>query len=128
MGSQPKAPTPLVPETQPILIVGAGPTGLTAALEMSRLGVPVRLVEQKAEPSTTSRALAVQARTLELLQQRGLAAEMVRLGNQGNATTLYGNDKLLAKVQLNEIESRYNYILLLSQAETERLLREQVAR
>jgi 2-polyprenyl-6-methoxyphenol hydroxylase-like FAD-dependent oxidoreductase len=67
--------------SDPILIVGAGPTGLTAALELSRLGIPVRLIEKALEPSTTSRAIGVQARTLELLQQRGLAEEMVHLGN-----------------------------------------------
>ena len=115
-------------ETNPILIVGAGPTGLTAAMELSRMGVPVRLIDKWAAPSTTSRALAVQARTLELLAQRGLADEMLRRGNIGHATTLYGNGKQLAKVNLSEIESRYNYILLLAQSETEELLREQVQR
>src|SRR5450830_1260473 len=54
----------------PVLIAGAGPTGLTAAMELSRMGVPVRLIDKLTAPSATSRALAVQARTLELLQQR----------------------------------------------------------
>ena len=48
-----------------VLVVGAGPTGLTAAMELSRLGVGVRIIDRASEPSTTSRALAVQARTLE---------------------------------------------------------------
>ncbi len=117
-----------MPETNPILIVGAGPTGLTAAMELSRMGVPVRLIDQRVAPSTTSRALAVQARTLELLAQRGLTAEMLHRGNIGHAATLYGNGRQLAKVNLSEIESRYNYILLLAQSETENLLREQVQR
>jgi 2-polyprenyl-6-methoxyphenol hydroxylase-like FAD-dependent oxidoreductase len=55
-----------------VLIVGAGPTGLTAALELSRLGIPVRIIDKQAAPPTTSRAIGVQARTLELLEQRGL--------------------------------------------------------
>ncbi|AMR29121.1 hypothetical protein A0257_19840 [Hymenobacter psoromatis] len=128
MSKLPDAPVALVPETNPILIIGAGPTGLTAALELSRLGVPVRLIEQRTEPATTSRALAVQARTLELLAPRGVAAPMLALGNRAWATTIYDSEKQLAQVNLRDIPSRYNFILLLAQSETERLLREQVAR
>ena len=115
-------------DTRPILIVGAGPTGMTAAMELSRFGIPVRIVDKLLKPSSTSRALAVQARTLELLEQRGVSAEMVKIGNQGRAATIYSSGKLLGKVRLSEIKSRYNYILLLSQGETERILREQLAR
>ena len=68
--------------TDPVLIVGAGPTGLTAALELSRMGVSVRLIDKRQAPATTSRAIGVQARTLELFEQRGLTEEMVRLGNR----------------------------------------------
>jgi NADPH-dependent 2,4-dienoyl-CoA reductase/sulfur reductase-like enzyme len=68
--------------TNPVLIVGAGPTGLRAALELSRMGVAVRLIDKREAPATTSRAIGVQARTLELFEQRGLTEEMVRLGNR----------------------------------------------
>ena len=54
------------------LIAGAGPTGLVLALLLARMGVRVRIVDPVAEPGTTSRALAVQARTLEFDQQLGL--------------------------------------------------------
>ena len=52
-----------------VLIVGAGPTGLVLALWLTKLGVKVRIIDKTAEPGTTSRALAVQARTLELYRQ-----------------------------------------------------------
>ncbi|MDF5733501.1 MAG: FAD-dependent monooxygenase [Rhizonema sp. PD38] len=113
---------------RPVLIVGAGPTGMTAAMELSRFGVPVRIVDKLLEPSTTSRALAVQTRTLELFEQRGLIQEMLRIGNKGTATTIYGDGKRLGKVDLKEIKSRYNFIILIPQSETERILREQLVR
>ena len=56
-----------------VLIVGAGPTGLVLALWLTKLGVRVRIVDKTAEAGTTSRAVAVQARTLELYRQVGLA-------------------------------------------------------
>ena len=113
---------------RPVLIVGAGPTGMTAAMELSRLGVPVRIVDKLVSPSTTSRALAVQTRTLELFEQRGLIQEMLQIGNKGTAVTIYGDGKRLGKVHLEEIKSRYNFIILIPQSETERILREQLLR
>ena len=112
----------------PILIVGAGPTGLTAALELSRFGVPVRLIDRAKEPATTSRAIGIQARTLELMQQRGLADEMVRLGNPAPGASVYGGGRRVVRLDYGHIDSRYAYTLFLSQAETERILREAVGR
>jgi 2-polyprenyl-6-methoxyphenol hydroxylase-like FAD-dependent oxidoreductase len=77
--------------TDPVLIVGAGPTGRMAALELRRLGLPVRIIDKLSEPSTTSRAIGVQARTLELLEQRGLAEALIRCGHQCAAGVVYGN-------------------------------------
>jgi 2-polyprenyl-6-methoxyphenol hydroxylase-like FAD-dependent oxidoreductase len=73
---------------KPVLIAGAGPAGMMAAIELSRFGIPVRLIEKKSEPETTSRAIGVQARTLELLEQRGLAKALVELGNPGFAGSI----------------------------------------
>ena len=114
--------------SNPVLIAGAGPTGLTAALELSRMGVAVRLIDKREGPASTSRAIGVQARTLELFEQRGLAQEMVRLGNRGRFGSIYGRGKRVFGLDFGHVESRYTFMLLISQAETERILREAVAR
>ena len=65
-----------------VLIVGAGPTGLVLALWLTRLGVKVRIIAKTAELGTTSRALAVQARTLELYRQLDLTDAVLKLGHK----------------------------------------------
>ncbi len=64
----------------PVLIVGAGPTGLVLGLWLTKLGVQARIIDQTAEPSTTSRALAVQVRTLEYYRQLGIADPVIAGG------------------------------------------------
>ncbi len=115
-----------VNQERPVLVVGAGPTGLTAAMELVRLGVRVRIVDRAPAPSTTSKALAIQARTLELLRPRGVGDAMLRRGRRASGTAIYGRGRKLATVELDRIPGRYNHILLLPQAETEELLAERV--
>ena len=64
-------------EQSDVLIVGAGPTGLVLALWLTKAGVKVRIIDKTADPGTTSRALAVQARTLELYRQLDLTDAVV---------------------------------------------------
>ena len=112
-------------ETQdPVVIAGAGPTGMMAALELSRFGIPVRLVEKRTEPATTSRAIGVQARTLELFEQRGIQATLVGRGNHARAAAAYGGGKQLFRLDFAGLDSTYNYLLFVSQAETEQVLRD----
>jgi 2-polyprenyl-6-methoxyphenol hydroxylase-like FAD-dependent oxidoreductase len=111
-------------DLKPVLIAGAGPTGMMAAIELSRFNIPVRLIEKKTEPETSSRAIGVQARTLELLEQRGLGSSLVKLGNHGLAFSLYGDGKRIWRLDFERISSKYNYLLFVSQAETENVLRE----
>ena len=72
-----------------VLIVGAGPTGLVLALWLTKLGVRVRIIDKTAEAGTTSRALAVQARTLELYRQLDLADEVVARGHRSPGVNLW---------------------------------------
>jgi 2-polyprenyl-6-methoxyphenol hydroxylase-like FAD-dependent oxidoreductase len=111
-------------DLKPILIAGAGPTGMMAAIELSRFNIPVRLIDKNDKPETTSRAVGVQARTLELLEQRGLASSLVKLGNAAVAASIYGDGKRIFRLEFERISSKYNYLLFVSQAETEKVLRE----
>ena len=72
-----------------VLIAGAGPTGLVLALWLTRLGVRVRIIDRAAEPGTTSRALAVQARTLELYRQLELTEAVLEGGWKVPAINLW---------------------------------------
>src|SRR5690349_20151683 len=113
-----------------VLIVGAGPTGLVLALWLTRLGVRVRIIDKTSEPGTTSRALAVQARTLEFYQQIGLADAVVERGRKVIAANLWvhGNKSACAVFgELGEGISPFPYALVFPQDEHEKLLIERLA-
>src|SRR5580693_8641088 len=113
-----------------VLIVGAGPTGLVLALWLTELGVRVRLVDKSAEPGTTSRAVAVQARTLELYNQVGLAGAVVERGRKAAAANLWVAGKKVARAVFGDMGaglSPYPYALLFPQDEHERLLIDRLA-
>ena len=112
-----------------VLIVGAGPTGLVLALWLTRMGVPVRIVDKTNEPGTTSRALAVQARTLELYQQIGLAAAVVERGRRFAAVNVWVSGKKKARAAFGDFGadlSPFPYALIFPQDEHERLLIERL--
>jgi 2-polyprenyl-6-methoxyphenol hydroxylase-like FAD-dependent oxidoreductase len=118
------AMAPLIRNNQ-VLVVGAGPTGLVLALWLTRLGVRVRLVDKAAAPGTTSRALAVQARTLELYGQAGLADGVVARGRKAVAANFWVAGRKVAHVVLGDIGaglSPYPYALIFPQDEHERLI------
>jgi 2-polyprenyl-6-methoxyphenol hydroxylase-like FAD-dependent oxidoreductase len=113
-----------------VLIAGAGPTGLVLALWLTRMGVRVRIVDKTAEPGTTSRALAVQARTLEFYSQVGLADTMVAQGRKTIAANLWVAGKRAAHAVLGEMGkglSPFPFALIFPQDEHERLLVERLA-
>jgi 2-polyprenyl-6-methoxyphenol hydroxylase-like FAD-dependent oxidoreductase len=126
-GSEPGASS-ISATTLPVLIAGAGPTGLTAALELARQQIPVRIVDKEHAPATTSRAIGVQARTLELLEMRGLVDEFVELGLRAAGGCIYGGGKRVFRMDFSRLHSTYNYVLFISQVETERILRERLER
>ncbi|MEO8567078.1 MAG: FAD-dependent monooxygenase [Betaproteobacteria bacterium] len=114
-----------------VLIVGAGPTGLVLALWLTGLGIRVRIIDKTAEAGTTSRALAVQARTLELYRETGLADAVVDRGRNILAVNLWVSGKQVAHGVLGAMGagiSPFPYALVYPQDEHERLLIDRLAK
>ncbi|TIX36513.1 MAG: hypothetical protein E5V40_24740, partial [Mesorhizobium sp.] len=108
-----------------VLIAGAGPTGLTLALWLTRLGVPVRIFDKAAAPGETSRALAVQARTLEFHRQIGIVDDVLAAGVRLERLTLHTPAGVAAKLPLSDFGrgiSPYSFAFALPQDIHERLL------
>ena len=112
-----------------VLIIGAGPTGLVLALWLTKLGVNVRVLDKTAEPGTTSRALAVQARTLELYRQLNLADAVVERGHRVPAVNLWVKGEPAARLPFERIGSDltpYPFLHIFPQDQHERLLIERL--
>jgi len=108
-----------------VLIVGAGPTGLMLANQLARRRVRVRIIDRHAGPARESRALGVQARTLEIYSHLGIADQAVALGKKADGAVLWAEGRRAARVPLGDIGrdvSPYPYLLVLGQDDNERLL------
>src|SRR6266704_802448 len=112
-----------------VLIIGAGPTGLVLALWLTKLGVKVRIIDKTAEPGTTSRALAVQARTLELYRQLDLTEDVIAGGHRIPAVNLWVKGEAAARVAFESVGSGltpYPFLHIFPQDQHERLLIERL--
>ncbi|SEG93555.1 NADPH-dependent dioxygenase [Actinacidiphila yanglinensis] len=118
------------PSAPAVLVAGAGPVGLVAAHELARRGVPVRVVDRAAGPATTSRALAVHARTMEILEQMGVLRDLMPLGRKVEHFSLHMRGRTLIRFDTNysALPTRFPFSLMVDQVVTERVLRERLAR
>lgn len=105
-----------------VLVVGAGPTGLTLAAALATQGVRATVIDRQAEGANTSRAAVIHARTLEVLEALDVTSRLVERGLQAQRFTIRDRDRVLVPIDFAPLPTRYPYTLMLSQAVTESVL------
>jgi 2-polyprenyl-6-methoxyphenol hydroxylase-like FAD-dependent oxidoreductase len=114
-----------VKENPRVLIAGAGPTGLMLASQLALRDVPFRIIDKAADHTTQSRALVVQARSLEIFDQMGLAQEALHLGERATAVSVFVNGHRALRMALGDVGvglTPFPYLLMLEQSKTEQIL------
>ncbi|MEO1273131.1 MAG: FAD-dependent oxidoreductase [Myxococcota bacterium] len=107
-----------------VLIIGAGPTGLTLACELARRGIRLRIVDAQPQPANTSRALGIHARSLELFADMGVLDALQDVGLRIHATNVYSDGRRLANISFDDGHTSHPYMLSVPQHDTERILTE----
>ncbi|WP_293868259.1 FAD-dependent monooxygenase [uncultured Alsobacter sp.] len=110
-----------------VLIVGAGPVGLTLAVELTRFGIPVRIIDKAVGRTDKSKAIVLWSRTLELLdRQPGGAAAFVAAGFKVDTVGFVAHGQPIAHASVSSAQTPFAFALMLPQSETERLLEERL--
>ena len=105
-----------------LLVVGAGPVGLTMACELARHGVRCRIIDKTAERSQTSKALGVFPRTLEVFETMGVVDKMLAAGLRLRGLCIHNQKDQIAAIDMSSVASPYPFVFSLAQSETERIL------
>lgn len=112
-------------EKKAVLITGSGPTGLTLANLLARMGIPFYLIDKKKEPSRDSKAFAIHARSLEIFSQLGITEKAIEQGSIDTNVhfVIKNREKTVFRLK-NFISGKSNYphLLILAQNKTEQLL------
>ncbi|MGH8094738.1 MAG: FAD-dependent monooxygenase [Chthoniobacterales bacterium] len=114
-------------ESSTLLVVGAGPVGLTMANELARHGVSCRIIDLAPQPSETSKALAIFPRTLETFATMGIIDRFLERGHRIHGLSLHHRAEQIAQIELTSVATPFPFALGLPQADTERLLTDQLA-
>jgi 2-polyprenyl-6-methoxyphenol hydroxylase-like FAD-dependent oxidoreductase len=105
-----------------VLIVGAGPTGLTLGATLTKRGVAATVVDAQAAGENTSRACAIASRTLEVLERIDVSHHFVAQGIHNPRFSMRDRERVLIPIDFSTLPTSYPYTLTLSQADTERIL------
>ena len=110
--------------SSPIVIVGAGPAGLTLALVLARYGIKAVVIEKNLERSNHTKALSIQPRTIELIDRLGLLEKFLAHGQTLQKNNFWVNKKHVSTLDYGKLPSKCNYLLAITQPNIERLLEE----
>src|SRR6478672_7195663 len=106
-----------------VLIVGAGPVGLSAALALAQAKVTIRIIDKLPTPTNQSRAAVVHVRTLEHFERLGIVGDFLDVGVKIHGASIYApGNVLLARPFFDDLPTNYPYMLGLEQFKTEELL------
>src|SRR5262249_24496400 len=111
----------------PVLVGGAGPTGLILAPELYRPGTRCRIIDKATGPPPLANATTVPARTLEMLDDMGIVDKLLEVGSQSHGVNIYNGNNRLLHVSYDDIESPYPFLLNVPQSTLEKVLGEFVA-
>ena len=101
-----------------VVVVGGGPTGMTAAGDLARSGRSVIVLERRATINPSSRAFATMARTLEMLDARGLADDLLAQAYRAPGVTIFGG----AQIDLTHLDSPYQFVMITPQTNVDQAL------
>ncbi|WP_353065093.1 FAD-dependent monooxygenase [Tunturibacter psychrotolerans] len=112
-----------------VLIAGAGPVGLTMASELSRYGLSVRLVDKNTQRTDKSKAIVLWARTLELINRMSpnCADRFIETGLKTESVNILSGSEHIGHADMKEVDSKYKFVVMIPQSDTERLLEEHLA-
>src|SRR3989449_5838745 len=108
-----------------VLVVGAGPTGLMLANQLGRRGIRTMIIDRHAGPSLQTRAIGVQARTMEIYSKLGLADRALELGNPALGANLWAEGRWMAFVPVGKAgagQTPYPFVFILGQDDNERIM------
>ena len=115
-----------LPQYSPVLIVGAGPTGLSLAVELARRNIECLLIDRRPEPLPFDRATVIHSRSLEIFESMGVIDAFLERGHLMRGFNIFAYGQIVAQTDFNGLECRHPYDLNLSENETEEILTERL--
>src|ERR1700722_11487231 len=112
-----------------VLVAGAGPRGLMMASELTRYGLSVRLVDKNMQRTDKSKAIVLWARTLELIDRMSphSADRFIEAGLKAESANIHSGKETIGRADMKDVDSKYKFVLMIPQSETERVLEEHLA-
>jgi HAD superfamily hydrolase (TIGR01490 family) len=110
----------------PVLIVGAGPTGLVLAYHLQKQGIACHIIERRKDKESTSKALSINPLSLQILDGMDAMPELLAKGQKTEAVTIHFENRRLSRVQFKTLNTPFPFFLMLPQPETEKIMEDRL--